>query len=43
LGGGLILGRDGGAEDCGEELADEHAQGAPDEQGTTTEAFDGVE
>jgi hypothetical protein len=43
LGGGLVLGRDGGAEDCGEELADEHAQGAPDEQGTTTEAFDGVE
>jgi hypothetical protein len=43
LGGGLVLGRDGGAEDSSEELADEHAQGTPDEQGTTTEAFDGVE
>jgi hypothetical protein len=43
LSGGLVLDRDGGTEDGGEELADEHAQGTPDEQGTTTETFDGVE
>jgi hypothetical protein len=43
LSGCLVRDRDGGTEDGCEELADQHAQGTPDEQGTTTEALNGPE
>lgn len=40
---GVVVDRDGGAEDGGQELTSEHAKGTPDEQRTTTEALDGPE
>lgn len=40
---GVVVDRDGGAEDGSQKLTGEHAQGTPDEQGTTTEAFDSPE
>lgn len=42
LGDHVVVGA-GGTDDGGDELADQHAESTPDEEGTTTELLDGVE